>query len=262
MTDFSGSPFPWPAQAVALWADCAGRAARQADLWTVPAPRGDDVLREVLAGLLHRDPDQITIVASLRAAALTYARRFPEITVERPTYPGLLPVFSAARVRLLTWDEMTGPARAGGEQARSLLWLTSPCRNPDGATLSPAERSALQAKAASGARVVVNATYTWFSPDQALVPGADTVGSLHKLRGVGARIGWVASPHFFDEAVPELLGTTPSRVWQRAWGLFLRDGGMAMLADACLRPVTRAAEASGSRAGTGCGFPASTGRPR
>jgi DNA-binding transcriptional MocR family regulator len=240
--DLSGSPAPWPAEAVEQWADCAARAARVADLWTVPAPRGDDVLREALAAALGFPPDQVTIVASLRAAALTYARRFRRIVVERPTYPGVLPVLAGAGadVALATWPEILRDP--GGTPEATAVWLTSPGRNPDGATLSPADRERLAALAGRGYRVVVNGTYAWFVGGRAPA-AADSVGSLHKLRGVGARVGWVAGPGYFEEAFPELLGTPPSPVWQRAWGLFLHEGGLALLR-ATILAETAAAKAS------------------
>ncbi len=241
MIDLSGTPDPWPAEAMALWAECASLAAGANELWTVPAPSGDHVLREVIANLLGFASDHITIVSSLRAAALTYARRYRRIFLERPSYPGVLPAFSggAARLRMLPWDDIFGGALPG-DPSRTVLWVTSPCRNPDGISLTAANEVALRQRVAAGYRVVVNATYAWFS-DRKAPEGVDVTGSLHKLRGVGARIGWVAGPHFFSEAVPELVGTTPSPVWQRAWGLFLRDGGMSVLRESYLARVATAA---------------------
>lgn len=258
--DLSGSPARWPAEATELWADCVARAARVAELWTVPAPRGDDVLRQELAGALGFPPDEVTIVASLRAAALTYARRFRRAVVERPTYPGVLPVLggAGADVVLASWQEILRDP--GGEPGDTVVWLTSPGRNPDGATLSPADLERLDDLAGHGYRIVVNGTYSWFAGGQAsaggrgplggpgsaaaqVLFGLDSVGTLHKLRGVGARVGWAVGPGYFEEAFPELLGTPPSPVWQRAWGLFLREGGLSLLR-ATLLAQTAAAKAS------------------
>jgi DNA-binding transcriptional MocR family regulator len=240
--DFSGSPAPWPVEAAERWVDCAARAARVAELWTRPAPRGDDVLRAALADALGLPPDEITVVASLRAAALTYARRFRRVVVERPTYPGLLPVLqgAGAEVTLASWPEILDDP--GGSPDTTVLWLTSPGRNPDGATLSSADHERMSVLAGRGYRIVVNGTYAWFA-DGCVSAAADSVGSLHKLRGNGARVGWAAGPSYFEEAFPELLGTTPSPVWQRAWGLFLREGGLTLLR-ATLLTETAAAKAA------------------
>ncbi|HET9898224.1 MAG TPA: hypothetical protein VFQ44_25125 [Streptosporangiaceae bacterium] len=245
--DLSGAPVPWSPEAEAIWADCIGQAARTADLWTTPAPRGDEVIREWIAADQGFDPEQVTIVSSLRAAALTYARCFDHVIVEQPSFLGVMPALASARAQVQTmpWSEIF-EGTLGTEASRTVLWLTSPGRNPDGASLSPAGEAALRRRAATGYRVVINATYTWFTELRAPA-GFDVLGSLHKLRGGGARLGWVASASFFDEAVPELVGTPPSPVWQRAWGLFLRDGGMALLRGTYLADVAAATSAFASR---------------
>lgn len=259
MIDLSGSPAPWPDEATRLWADRVGRAARQSDLWTVPAPQGDEVLREVLAAQLGLPVEQLTITASLRAAALTYARRFGHVALERPTYPGVVPVLAGAgaQVSRASWDELLKGA-FGGEPWDTVLWFTSPGRNPDGRTLTGQERSRIAELAAEGHRVVVNETYAWFCGQAGTPAGADSVGTLHKLRGVGARLGWMAGPGCFEEAFPELLGTPPSPVWQRAWGLFLRDGGLDLLRDGLLAQVDIAKDAFRDRLASAHGieFPA------
>lgn len=259
MIDLSGSPAPWPDEATRLWADRVGRAARQSDLWTVPAPQGDEVLREVLASQLGLPVEQLTITASLRAAALTYARRFGHVVLERPTYPGVVPVLAGAgaQVTRASWDELLKGA-FGGEPWDTVLWFTSPGRNPDGRTLTGQERSRIAELAAEGHRVVVNETYAWFCGQAGTPAGADSVGTLHKLRGVGARLGWMAGPGCFEEAFPELLGTPPSPVWQRAWGLFLRDGGLDLLRDGLLAQVDTAKDAFRDRLASAHGieFPA------
>jgi DNA-binding transcriptional MocR family regulator len=154
----------------------------------------------------------------------------------------VLPVLAGAGadVALATWPEILRDP--GGPPEATVVWLTSPGRNPDGATLSPTDRERLAALAGRGYRVVVNGTYAWYGGGPAPA-AADSVGSLHKLRGVGARVGWAAGPGYFEEAFPELLGTPPSPVWQRAWGLFLREGGLALLR-ATILADTAAAKAS------------------
>ncbi|OIK26882.1 hypothetical protein [Streptomyces malaysiense] len=259
MIDLSGSPAPWPDEATRLWADRVGRAARQTDLWTVPAPQGDEVLRETLAGQLGLPAEQLTITASLRATALTYARRFGHVVLERPGYPGVVPVLASAgaQVTRASWDELL-KGGFGGDPRDTVLWLTSPGRNPDGRTLTGQERDRVTELAAEGHRVVVNETYAWFCGHAGTPAGADSAGTLHKLRGVGARLGWMAGPGCFEEAFPELLGTPPSPVWQRAWGLFLRDGGLDLLRNGPLAGVEAAKDAFRERLATAHGieFPA------
>jgi DNA-binding transcriptional MocR family regulator len=201
---------------------------RRTDLWRVPAPQGDEVLREGLAARLGLDPDRLTITASVRAAAVSYARRYADVLVERPGYPGVPAALadSRARVRFASWAELAN----GGWPVPSVLWLTSPHRNPDGACLDAGLHAGLRRQVLDGHRVVVNSAYCWFGQGPAALEGADLVGSLHKLAGVSARIGWVHSEDYFAAAVPELLGGTPSRVWQNAWGRFLARGGLELLA--------------------------------
>lgn len=236
--DLTGSPPVWSAPARALFADSLAAASKVSSLWQTPAPRGDEVLRGELARLLGADADLITITAGVRAAALTYARTERHLAVERPTFPGVVHTMRAAgaTVTLHDWHDLPdAPAGAA-------VWVTSPFRNPDGRSLSAAERDALAARVAAGRRVVVNSAYRWFGgrPD---VPGADRLGSLHKIAGHGARLGWVVSPDFFERATAELIGTPPSPVWQNAWGRFLRRGGSDMLIETTVVPALRAAAA-------------------
>ena len=244
--DLGGTQPPWPAEAIDLWSGAAGAAARRIDLWRVPAPRGDDLLREQLAAALDLEPDRLTIVGSVRAAAVSYARRCARIVLERPGWQGLTAALadSGARVERAGTAEL---ARAGGP-AGTLLWLTSPHRNPDGHTLDVGLVEALAGQLKSGRRVVLNEAYRWFGAGPR-VPGADLVGSLHKLGGVGSRIGWVHSADFFERAVPELVGCTPSAVWQHAWGRFLAHGGLHLLHAAVVAPALAAGDAFDAAAG-------------
>ncbi len=240
MLDLTGAQPAWPGEAVERWQDCACAAARDAGLWRVPQPQGDEMLRERIGARFGLDPMMITITAGVRASALSYARLAPRILLERPTFPGVLSVLagSGAAVELTGWERMLHGPLPGG----CALWFTSPFRNPDGASLSAPDAAAIQERIRSGHRVIVNAAYSWFAGAVAPVGGADLLGTLHKVAGHGARLGWVCSPAFFAEAVPELLGTPPSPVWQRAWGLFLGTPEFAALE----RAVAAAAGASGA----------------
>ncbi|TDD68670.1 aminotransferase class I/II-fold pyridoxal phosphate-dependent enzyme [Actinomadura rubrisoli] len=236
MIDFSGTAPRWTEEARRLWEDCV--SFREESLWAVPMPQGDELLREWIGARFGLDPRFITITAGVRAAALTYARVHGVVHVERPTFGGVVRVleFAGARVERHSWEALPSVPRSGA------LWVTSPARNPDGATLDAALCEELGRRAAEGQRVVVNGAYLWFAPGG--VPdlaGADLLGSFHKIGGHGCRLGWVYSTSYFGEAVAELLGTTPSPVWQRCWARFAAKGGLDVLAE---HAVTTARESA------------------
>ncbi len=239
--DLTGTQPVWPGEARDLWRDCVTAASRKESHWRVPVPQGDELLREQLAQAIGADPARITVTAGVRATALTYARRAADIVVERPSFPGVLHVLAGAgaRVSRAGWDELL----SGELPGQAVIWVTSPARNPDGRTLSDSEEALLRQRIEAGHRVVVNQAYSWFASCPAPRPEFDTLGTLHKLAGHGARLGWVHSADYFDIAVPELLGSTPPPVWQHAWGLFLQAGGLALLETGCVAPAMAAARA-------------------
>lgn len=245
MIDLSGTQPAWPEKMLSLWGRCAEEAVNIHELWRVPAPQGDEILREELGRLLALEPEFLTITASVRAAALTYARLADHVVVECPSYTGSIEVLRSggAAVELRPWEEIS----ADSIPEDAMVWLTSPARNPDGRSLTPTECDLQGALLRTGRRVVVNETYRWFQQDAPRVPGADLVGSLHKLIGVGSRTGWVYSPSYFGSAFPEMLGTTPSRVWQRAWGLFLQRGGFEAVTSTIIQPAHQAAQSFSRR---------------
>jgi DNA-binding transcriptional MocR family regulator len=222
--DLSGGSPRWPAAARARWQDCLRRSASWSDL----DYRGDPLLREAIGRRYGMPPEHVTITAGVRAAALTYARREPLILLERPGFDGVGFALSGGPVRRCSWAELLGSQPPPG----AALWLTSPGRNPDGASLSTWDCERLAGWRERGHRIVIDTAHAWFTPDPAGVAGADLLGSLHKLAGRGARLGWVCSERYFDDALPELAGTTPPAAWQRAWGRFWAEGGVDLLAGA------------------------------
>jgi DNA-binding transcriptional MocR family regulator len=253
MIDLSGTMPAWPGEAVRLWGSCVGEASTLSHLWRFPAPRGDDLLCEQLGRLLGLDPSGLTITASVRAAALTYSRREQYITLERPTFPGVARALREARAHLALreWEDLV----RGEDAMRPLLWVTSPFRNPDGATLTEDHRAVLAERLAAGQHVAINCAYLWYAPEIPAIPGADLIGSLHKLGGLGTRVGWVHSATYFQDAVPELLGTTPSPVWQHAWGLFLQRDGADYLRQGLVEPTLVSAAAFQGRLSERTGEP-------
>jgi DNA-binding transcriptional MocR family regulator len=239
--DLSGAGPPWPPAARDIWRDCLLRATAAAEGWAALDYRGDPLLRQEIGRRHGVAPEHVTITAGVRAAALTYARREALILLERPGFDGVGYALSGAagKVEQRSWARLLRAEPPPG----AAVWLTSPGRNPDGASLSDADRRRLADRAARGHRIVINAAYGWFTPGVPAVAGADRLGSFHKVAGRGARLGWVESDRFFGEALPEIAGTTPPAAWQRAWGLFCAEGGLDLLAGAVVED-TRAALAA------------------
>lgn len=229
MIDLTGRSPSWPVEIEAVWQDCLGRATRNRRMWNTHAWQGDELLREQIGAIMNLDPARLTITAGVRAAALTYARRERVLLLERPTFDGVVYALSDSTAQLCfhPWRTLlSGPLPAG-----AALWLTSPARNPDGLTLTAEDCALLAGRVAAGHRVIINEAYLWFAPAAARVPGADLLGSFHKIAGLGGRIGWVHSDGFFAEARPEIIGTAPPRVWQRAWALFAAAGALRSLSE-------------------------------
>jgi DNA-binding transcriptional MocR family regulator len=262
MIDLSGAAPVWPAAARRTWRRSLCEAALATSAMSAFDPCGDELLREQIARVQRLEPELVTVVSSVRAAALSYRRRERVIVMERPTFDGVLLAASAggARVQRADWAAMVHR----WQPPYAALWFTSPGRNPDGASLDQAGCDALSEQVRRGRRVVVNGAHSWFAPAAPRVEGADLIGSLHKIAGRGARLAWVYSPDFAREALPELIGTTPPPLWQRAWGLFFAAGGVEELAAAVTGQTRAAVEAfhEGMRAKLGHDVPAADGPNR
>lgn len=230
MIDLSGASPRWPNAAHEHWRDCLRRATELTATWTDLEYQGDPLLRETIGRRHGLAPEHITITTGVRAAALTYGRREPLILLERPGFDGIGYALSgmAGRLERRSWEQLLDAE----PPPEAVLWLTSPGRNPDGASLTERDCERLADLSRRGRRIVVNGAYAWFAPDAPRLSNADLLGTLHKVAGRGARLGWVCSERFFGEAVPEIAGTTPPAAWQRAWGLFGAEGGLDVLADA------------------------------
>lgn len=230
--DFTGVQPLWPRQASELWQRCAASASHMPRSAAHPDMMGDLQLREELARRLGFAVDELTIVSGARAAAAAYGRAASRLVLERPTFSGIGHAFTAVRAvwQHVSWDEF------GCVPAEATIWVTSPCRNPDGLSLTSAQRETLARRCGEGGRVVVNRTYQWFANER-LPPGVESVTSLHKLAGREARIAAVRSPTFASESRDWLSFLVPPVPWQRTWALFIREGGLELLVQAQAQTV-------------------------
>jgi DNA-binding transcriptional MocR family regulator len=216
--DLTGRWTLWPDAPLRLWRAAMRRALSDVDP-TLRAPlTGDGLLREELAALTGTPAGRITVTAGVRAAAVGLLGREREVVVERPTYLGVPRALAGAgvRVRLAAWEQL---AAAGAP-----VWLTSPARNPDGRGAGPA----LLSRLAAAGPVYLNSAYDWYAEPAEPPPGVRVVGTLHKLAGPGACLGWVRG-ELAEHTVAALSLTAPPQHWQRAWGYFLRAGGLSVL---------------------------------
>jgi DNA-binding transcriptional MocR family regulator len=141
--------------------------------------------------------------------------------VERPTFLEVPRILEANGVRVTTaaWEEL---AHTVGDA----VWVTAPARNPDGRQLDPGLLATL---AGTYRTVVCNTAYEWFDDLPALPDGVVRAGTLHKVAGPGAQLGWAAGPDWDRTTLQRFWITAPPLHWQRAWGYFLGAGGMSAL---------------------------------
>jgi DNA-binding transcriptional MocR family regulator len=234
LIDLSGRQPAWPRPAVELWAEGRRRVDDNPRSWDTPPRLGHPALREQLADVLGSAPGRVAVTGGVRHAVLVVARRTSEVVIESPTFAGVPRLFEelGTVVRLASWEEM-----ATAPSARSVLWVTSPGRNPDGRTVGD---TLVRRLAAGRALVVQNEVYRWYSAIPERIPDAATVGSLSKLAGGGARIGWIDGEELLEAAAPVLAGARPPGPWQLAWARFLEGGGLGLLREAVVEPALAA----------------------
>jgi DNA-binding transcriptional MocR family regulator len=225
--DLTGRPELWGGPVLRLWRAAMTRALADVDP-SLRAPLGGDrMLREYLAGELGVVAERVVITSGVRSAAVALVRPAGHVLVEHPTFLGVPQVLSAAGIRVTsaTWEQIS--CAADGQA----IWVTTPARNPDGRSLDPALLGVLQELIACGRTVVCNTAYRWFAAPSAMPDGAVLVGTLHKLAGPGAHLGWVIDPPGGRDVAEALWFAAPPLHWQRAWGYFIRAGGVPVLRD-------------------------------
>jgi DNA-binding transcriptional MocR family regulator len=246
--DLSGPQASWPGAALRLWRDATEHVLAQPDVWH-PAPiQGERCLRVTLGAILHEDPDQILITSGVRAAASVIARGARAVLHERPSFTGTVAVLRSVHpdLEILSWADLLAKSRSADAAAGgTVIWLTTPCRNPDGATLARDVWEWIDAVDPAD-QVVLNEVYRWFglAPERQVPERQGRVwrtGSLSKLAGGGAGLGWIRGRGV--ENLAERQHSRPSRCWQRCWCYLLEHGAIELFVDHTVRPAVAASRA-------------------
>ncbi|GGS49120.1 hypothetical protein GCM10010221_55220 [Streptomyces parvus] len=194
--------------------------------WDTSPRTGASALRHTLAEHVGANPEELAVTSGIRGQVAALLADTGTLVVERPTFlsvPRLAEQYGK-RVVSRDWEDILA---GRGFPPDSVLWITSPARNPDGRTLTRAEADRLDALAADGARVVVNQAYHWCAPDAPRPRRAVLLGSLHKLAGGGVSLGWRVTPGGAGPDRPAAGG--PPTGWQLAWADFIGRGGLELL---------------------------------
>ncbi|MEO3789008.1 aminotransferase class I/II-fold pyridoxal phosphate-dependent enzyme [Nonomuraea sp. B10E15] len=240
--DLTGPQATWPSAGLRLWRAATDHVLGLPDAWHPPPPQGDRGLREVLGAILREDPDDVLITSGVRAGASVIAQFGESFSHEQPSFTGTVTVLRACRrdVNLHPWAELLEHRHAGRTGAAGVVWLTDPWRNPDGATLTPDGWRRVEAVARTR-QVVVNEVYRWFGKGRSRPARVWMTGSLSKLAGSGAGLGWIRGTGMDDLARRQ--HARPSLFWQRCWAYFLAHGGLELLIDHTVRPTAEASRA-------------------
>lgn len=234
--DLTGPSGGWTAASRTRWHHCLESAGRSPGAWDTTPRTGLPRLRDALAAAVGLDPERLAVTSGIRSqvAELTYDAR--TLVVEAP---GFQSIAGVARQQGVAVEPCDWEAMLSGEHvsADRVLWLTSPCRNPDGRTLSGEQAERLGELVGASRRVVVNQAYFWCAPRSARPVGAHLVGSLHKLAGGGSALGWRWGPEGPGPERPARGG--PPTMWQLAWAQFVEEGGLEDLAEQALHAPSR-----------------------
>ena len=234
--DLTGPAGGWTDELRSEWGDVLAASIAGPEAWETSPRTGARPLRTAFAEYLRAPVDQVAVTTGIRGALpglLSGARR---LVVERPGFRSVrrLAVESGVETIALTWEEMFD---GGHLDDGTVVWLTSPARNPDGRTLTKAEAARLDMLSARCRAIVVNQAYLWCAPQAPVPREAIRIGSLHKLAGGGVHLGWRISPGGAGPERPACGG--PSTAWQLAWAAFIVAGGLDRLARRALREPQR-----------------------
>lgn len=236
--DLTGPSGGWTAETRAMWQRCLGQAFVTATgaVWETLPRSGLPELREAFGRKFAADPAHLRITSGIRSEVATLMAGARRIVVEQPGFTSirLLAGQLGYEVVPATWEQLLDGDLLTPD---SVMWLTSPARNPDGRTLTTEEAERLDGLSASCRRLVLNMAYYWASPDAPVPTSATRVGSLHKIAGGGCAVGWVVDPG--REPVHRPAGGGPPTAWQLAWAAFVAEGGLDQLAEVGLRAPSR-----------------------
>jgi DNA-binding transcriptional MocR family regulator len=235
--DLTGRQPAWPAWLTRAWLRAVESAAWSCRFWITPRSRGDPRLLEVLAAELGVTEANLVVTPGVRFSVPALAQQARVSFVEQPTFAEIPRLLSLASREVVMggWDALSDYVCRDGA-GPDLIWVTSPGRNPDGASLGCRECAVLDRLAAQGSKLIVNEVYRWYG--EAMAPReAIRIGSLSKLVGGGARLGWVIGA---DDDVTTLSRAGPPTLWQRAWAHMLGDIGFGRLREIFVMPAIEA----------------------
>jgi DNA-binding transcriptional MocR family regulator len=224
MIDLTGPSRAWSATLAGRFAACQDRALHGDAWWASPAAFGEPALLDRLAELFGAPPDRTVVTGGVRQFATACTVRGAAGYVESPSFADIAEILEAnGPVRGFSWTELLDGTMAGAPAGT--IWLTSPFRNPDGRSLTPALDDALATLVARGHTAVVNEVYRWFYPAAAVprTPAAAwSVTSLAKVGGGGLRLGWAVAPPGSAMTRP-MTSIGPPTAWQRGCAAFLDE---------------------------------------
>lgn len=223
--DVSGRHGEHDRETIGLFRNCMRIAVELTDPGEPAPPLGTDRLREALAHILGGRPDLIAVTAGVRASVPVLAPLMQDVAFETPSFEDLpqLAQSLGCNARRVSWPQLQL------DDAQP-VWMTHPARNPDGASLADdlVERLGRRQHIA-----VINEIYRWHAKSPAVVPVNNiiAVGSLAKIWGPAARIGWIRGEMVTELNKAALRISSPPAVIQDAWASFLGRGGLAYLVD-------------------------------
>ena len=239
LIDLSGRQPQWSESIVCRWQKSHESALHDSDVWRTPPHEGDLVLRQALGEILEDDFANIIITTGVRSAAFSLVHHGDTVYHECPTFSGTVQALESAGaiVKLREWKQMASPSSL--RENDHFIWITSPCRNPDGVTLSSEAIARFSELNREKTLIVINETYRWYGKTKDKIPNSIHVGSFSKIASGGSRLGWIRG----SSVGPEFLArhhSLPPMLWQRTWAYFLKDGGLWLL----MEHIVKRAEAA------------------